>query len=150
MLCKTIMKPIQHSLRSIAAIALVTLAIGCASSGLQEEKRLVNSAGFKPITPVKPDQVEILKKLPPGQVTPINYKGKTYYILPDAENNQAFVGGQIEFRAYQKLHMNKQRDENIAAAEFNQMTMYNQMNWGAWGGWGATGLYRPMGRYGLR
>ncbi|MEZ0276809.1 MAG: hypothetical protein ACAH88_18010 [Roseimicrobium sp.] len=135
------MRPIQTAFRIIAATALAMLAVSCASTGggLEEEKRLAFSAGFKVITPVKADQVAILKTLPKNQVTPITYKGKTYFILPDAEHNEAFVGGQIEFRYYQKLRMNKERDDNIAAAEMSQMEMYNQMNWGAWGGWGALG-----------
>jgi hypothetical protein len=143
---QTNMKPIQIAFRTIAAMALVMLSVSCASSGggLEEEKRLAFSAGFKVITAVKPDQEAILKTLPKNQVTPITYKGKTYFILPDAEHNEAFVGGQIEFRYYQKLRMNKERDDNIAAAEASQMELYNQMNWGAWGGWGALGPMYPV------
>jgi hypothetical protein len=136
------MKHVPTVLRTIAAMALLMMAIGCASSGgLQEEKRLAFSAGFKVITPTKPDHVAILQKLPKDQVSPITYKGKTYYILPDAEHSEAFVGGPIEFRMYQKLRMNKERDDKVAAQE---QALVEEMNWGAWGGWGALGPMYPM------
>jgi hypothetical protein len=141
------MKQTKHALKCLAAVALTVLAAGCASNQLEDQKRLAYSAGFKVINPVKPDQVALLPTLPKDKVTPINYKGKTYYILPDAKNNQAFVGGQVEFRAYQKLCMNQKVHAEIAAAE--QAAAWNQMNWGAWGGWGGVGYYpRAAVRYG--
>lgn len=138
-----IMKYIPTVLKSLAALAMLMSAASCASNPLQEEKRLAFSAGFKVITPAKPEQVDILKKLPENQVTPINYKGKTWFILPDAQNNEAFVGGQIEFRTYQKLRMNKERDSNLAAQEAAEMAYLNDLNWGAWNGWGTLApMYR--------
>lgn len=145
-----IMNRIPSALTSLAVTALAMLAVGCAGT-LEEQKRIAYSAGFKVINPVKPDQVALLPTLPKDKVTPITYQGKTYYVLPDAENNQAFVGGPIEFRAYQKLCLEKEiSDNNLAAAQMNQMAA---MNWGAWGGWGAVAPYGPhgrVGRYGLR
>jgi hypothetical protein len=140
------MKQSQIVLKCLAAAALASLIVGCASSQLEDQKRLAYSAGFKVINPVKPDQVALLPALPKDKVTPINYKGKTYYVLPDAQNNQAFVGGQIEFRAYQKLCMNEKINSEVAAAE--QAAAWNQMNWGAWGGWGGVGYYPRAVRYG--
>jgi hypothetical protein len=140
------MKQRKIVLKCMAAVALASLVVGCASSQLEDQKRLAYSAGFKVINPVKPDQVALLPTLPKDKVTPINYKGKTYYVLPDAQNNQAFVGGQIEFRAYQKLCMNEKINSEVAAAE--QAAAWNQMNWGAWGGWGGVGYYPRAVRYG--
>ncbi|WP_265595228.1 hypothetical protein [Verrucomicrobium sp. BvORR106] len=127
------------SVRFIASAALAMLLVSCAtSSRLEEHKTIAYSAGFKVIHPVKPDQVAILSSLPKDKVTPINYQGKTYYILPDAENNQAFVGGKMEFTTYQHLCMKKLREEERAAEQMDQAAAFHQMNWGAWGGW-------PMG-----
>jgi hypothetical protein len=141
------MQQLRIALKSIVTSVVALSLIGCVSP-LEQQKKLAHSAGFKIINPVKPDQVALLPTLPKETVTPINYKGKTYYILPDAANNQAFVGGQIEFRNYQRLCMAEKINAEIRAEQMRQATMYNHMNWGAWGGWGAVGPYRRAVRYG--
>lgn len=124
--------------KRLAAVALLVLAAGCASNPRQQED-LAAAAGFKPITPTKPDQVALLGTLPTDRVTQIVYEGKTYYVLPDARNNQAWVGGPKQYQAYQQLRLDKQiSDQNLEAAQMNQMAA---MNWGAWGGWGGWGGY---------
>ncbi len=144
------MKHIQTSSQIIAAIAFTVFAIGCATE-FQSKKNLAVAAGFKAITPAKPEHVELLPKLPEEQITEIQYEGKTFYILPDAANNRAYVGGPSEYQAYQQLRINKQiAEDNLAAAQMNQMNAMNAMNWGAWGGWGAVGYgYGPYRRYGM-
>ena len=139
------MNIILTSFKYLAALALATLAVGCASNTAGQQDMAV-AAGFKIITPSKPDQQAILAKLPAGQVTPITYNGKGYYVLPDAAKNQAYVGGPAEYQTYQQLRLAKQlSNENLQAAEMNQNASMN--NWGAWGGWGAVG---PVGRVGFR
>jgi hypothetical protein len=137
------MKLIKPALNAFAA-ALVILAAGCASA-LKEKENLAIAAGFKTITPVKPDQVKLLQDLPKDKVTQISHEGKTLYVLPDAKNNQAYVGGPTEYQEYKRLRLAKQiSDDNLAAAQMNQMSA---MNWGAWGGWGGYG-YGGWGRMG--
>jgi hypothetical protein len=138
------MKPVHASLKIVAMLALVILGAGCASE-FQNKKDLAIAAGFKVITPVQPDHVALLPTLPKGQVTQIKHDSKTYYILPDAENHQAYVGGPAEYQAYEKLRIAKKiSEDNLAAAQMNQMAA---MNWGAWGGWGTMG-YPYVGGYG--
>ena len=133
------MKNTQHirtAFKSLTVIAFAALAASCASE-LKEKENLAVAAGFKVITPVKPDQVALLPTLPKDKVTQVNYQGKTYYVLPDLKNNQAYVGGPTEYQAYRQLRLAKQiSDDNLAAAQMNQMS---SMNWGAWGGWGGYG-----------
>jgi hypothetical protein len=129
------MKQILNILKSLAAVALVALAAGCANSALNNEN-LAIAAGFKVITPVKPDQQAILAKLPKNQVSPITYEGKPYYVLPDAMNNLAYVGGPAEYQEYQKLRVAKQlSNDNLEAAQLNEAN-----DWGGWGGWGGVGF----------
>ena len=128
---------ILNPLKTLAAIALVVLAAGCATSTINDENLAV-AAGFKVITPVNAEQRAILAKLPKDKVSPINYQGKPYYVLPDAMNNLVYVGGPAEFQAYQKLRIQKQlSNENLEAAQMNSM---NAMDWGGWGGWGGVGF----------
>lgn len=82
------MKPILNLLKYLAAVALLALVTGCATE-LQNKEDMAVAAGFKVIAPSTPDQVAILPTLPAGKVTPITYKGKSYYVLPDLKNNRA-------------------------------------------------------------
>jgi hypothetical protein len=132
------MKQALAHLKTIGSIALLILAAGCAS-GLQEKENLAVAAGFKTITPTNANQAALLTTLPPDKVTRITQQGKTYYILPDAKNNQAFVGGPKQYQSYQQLRLARQiSNENLEAAEMNQAAA---MDWGAWGGWGGWGGY---------
>jgi hypothetical protein len=128
-----------HAFKLLLAFSLLAVAAGCASSskGTQD---LAIAAGFKVITPVNPEQKALLQTLPEGKITQITHDGKLYYVLPDAPNNQAYVGGPNEYQVYQQMRVAKQiSDNNLAAAQMNQM---NAMNWGMWGGWGGVGGFR--------
>jgi hypothetical protein len=132
------MKPIQTAFKFLTVIALLALAVGCATES-QNKQNLAIAAGFKIITPTKPDHIALLQSLPADKVTPVNYRGKTFYVLPDAKNNQAYVGGTEQYQAYQQLRLAQHlSNQNLEAAQMNSM---NSMNWGAWGGWGGVGFY---------
>jgi hypothetical protein len=138
---ETAMIHILSPMQRLVAIALLVLAAGCASN-LPEQENLATAAGFKIITPTKPDQVALLKTLPAGQVTRIVHEGKTYFVLPDAPNNLAYVGGPKQYEAYQQLRLAKQiSNQNLEAAQMNQMASMNWGMWGGWGGWGGPGWY---------
>jgi hypothetical protein len=134
------MKQIHTILKFLAVLAASIVVFGCAD--LQNKENLASAAGFKPITPNGADQQAILAKLPADKVTPVTYKGKSYYVLPDAKNNQAYVGGQKEYQAYRQLREQQQiSNNNLMAASMNQDAA---MDWGGWGGWG---MAAPMGFY---
>jgi hypothetical protein len=133
------MKHILSSFKYLAAVALLALGAGCAAD-LHQNEDLAVAAGFKIITPTAPDQVALLPTLPTGKVTPITYKGKSYYVLPDLKNNRAYVGGPKQYQSYQQLRVQRQiSNDNLMAAQMNQSA---SMNWNAWGGWGGAGWGR--------
>ena len=133
------MKQMLTITRILLVTALAAVTVSC-TSDLQNKENLAVAAGFKVITPTKPNHQAMLAKLPPDKVTKVNFKGKSYYVLPDAKNNQAYVGGAKEYQSYQQLRLQKQMsNENLEAAEMNQEA---SMDWNAWGGWGMVG---PMG-----
>jgi hypothetical protein len=137
------MKQIRVPFQMISAIALLALSVGCASTqtSTQNRESMLVAAGFKTVTPKTPAQHQKLQKLPPGKVTMINKKGKTYYIFPDPAQNRAYVGGPNEYQAYQQLRTEKKlAKENLETAEMYQDA---EMDWGGWGGWGAG--WGPMG-----
>ena len=132
------MKYIVNPLKYLAVMALLALAVGCASE--QENKQnLAIAAGFKVLTPRNAEQTNLLKSLPAGQVTRINYNGHTLFVLPDAKNNVAYVGRENEYQAYQQLRLAQNlSNQNLEAAQMNQMASmnYGWNRWGGWGGWG--------------
>lgn len=139
------MKRILNSFQALTALALLALAVGCATD-LHSKENLAIAAGFKIITPSNPNQQAILANLPPGKVSPVNHQGKTYYVLPDVKNNQAYVGGPKQLQSYKALRVQQQvANDNLMAAEMNEDASMNMGMWGGWGGgmggaWG-TGWY---------
>ena len=129
------MKQIQNAFKFLTVIALLAVAVGC-TTDLQSKENLAVAAGFKVITATTPDQISRLAALPPDKVTPVTYKGKRLYVLPDAKNNQAYVGRDAEFQAYQQLRLAQHlSNQNLEAAELNQQASMG-WGWGGWGGWG--------------
>ncbi len=55
--------PMKTRLQILAVIAISLLTVGCASA-IKEKQNLAIAAGFKAITPVKPEHIELLPKLP--------------------------------------------------------------------------------------
>lgn len=143
------MKHIRAAGKILITLVLLLFAAGCASS-LKDKQNLAVAADFKVITPSKPDQQELLQKLSANKVTRVNYGGKTYYILPDLKNNQAYVGGPKQYEAYQQLLQVQRQNVKTARAEkaadnyAAELEQANNVNWGAWGGWGGWG---PLGWY---
>jgi predicted dienelactone hydrolase len=133
------MKQIQTAFQFLTALALAALAASCASN-LEDKENVAVAAGFKVITPTKPDQQALLRKLPADKVTKINHGGKTYYVLPDLKNNQAYVGGPKQYQAYQRLRQQqlKNSEELEEAAEAVPGEPLDRMNWDEWGGWSAV------------
>jgi len=143
------MKPFRTAFNFIIVLALAVLAAGCASNNLLDKENAAAGAGFKVITPTKPDQLALLKKLPPDKVTPINYHGKLYYVLPDLINKQAYVGGPKQYQAYQQFRRKQKNNYETYEATPDKVTVVevNAMDWGGWGGWGPTGDLGEPGWY---
>lgn len=134
------MKTLRSLLQTLAAFVLLALVSGCATSnntGLANRESMLLNAGFKIITPNQPDQRALLVSLPANQISPITYHGKPYYVLPDVDNDRAFVGGPQQYQFYKANRAaQKLSNDNIEAAQWNRTV--GQMN--NWGGWSATGF----------
>ena len=136
-------KPMKHILiKGLVAVTLLAFAVGCANN-LRSKENLAVAAGFKTITPTKPNQIARLKALPADKVTRVTHKGKTYYVLPDVANNVAYVGGPKQYQQYKQLRLAKKiSNENLEAAELNQAVAADDWGaWGSWGGWPQMGWY---------
>jgi hypothetical protein len=141
---KTI-KELFNPLTSLAAIALVVLATGCATtSQTTATTDMLTSAGFKLVNADTPKKQELLKSLPTGQISVVKWKGKTFYVEPAATPNQAYVGTEKEYHAYEGLRIARQlRNDQILAA---QMRNADIARWDAWGPSFYGGFYGPYYR----
>jgi hypothetical protein len=135
------MKYLLTGLSPVGALALLFLTLSCTGVQTQNKENLLIAAGFKVIVPKTAAQQQKLKALPADKVTLVQKDGKTYYVFPDAANNQAYVGNPNQYQTYRQLRLeNKLANDNLEAAEMNQDA---SMDWGSWGGWGGMGR---MGR----
>jgi hypothetical protein len=131
------MKHLFTAFNLIGAIALLALTVGCTETQreTQHKEKYLIAAGFKVIVPRTAAQQRRLKALPTDRLTMVQKDGKTYYVFPDAANNQAYVGGRTQYQAYTQIRTAIQfRKESLEAAGFGEET-----DWGTWGGWGAPG-----------
>jgi hypothetical protein len=125
------MKPILTLFQRISVIALLVLAVGCAST--KKTENLLTLAGFKPVVASTAKQQQQLKALPPDKVTRIQRSGKTYYVFPDAAHNRVYVGSPKQYRDYQQIRSDYQlSNEQFENAVLGQD---NPNSWDDWGGW---------------
>src|SRR5213080_1619228 len=137
------MKPITRIFLCSIAAAYAAVLAGCASTqtSTQNRESMLVASSFKVITPKTAAQQQKLQSLPPGKVTMIQKKGKTYYVFPDPANNRAYIGRPKEYQAYQQLRAtNKLATESLETA---QMYQDAEMQWSLWGG--GEGVWGPMG-----
>jgi hypothetical protein len=133
------MKKILQSLKYLSILALLTFAVGCATTKTQSREDMLIASGFKVITPKTPAQQAKLQALPNTKISQVQKDGKTYYVFPDAAHNQAYVGGPKQYSAYEQLRVQaKMAQENLEAAQMNQMEW---QTWNGWGVWGAPSWY---------
>jgi hypothetical protein len=140
------MKPSKYILLTGVAAISTMLSVGCTTTQTTTQNResMLAASGFKTITPKTAAQKQKLQNLPPGKVTMIQKKGKTYYIFPDPSHNLAYVGGPRQYQQYQQLRIdNKLAKESLETADVYQDA---EMQWSLWGGWDVgLGAYGPMG-----
>jgi hypothetical protein len=64
----------------------------------------LSALGFKVLVATTTVQQEWVRRLPPGEIRPMQRNGKKFFIYPDASRNQVYVGGSAEYAAYRQLH----------------------------------------------
>jgi hypothetical protein len=84
-----------------AVLALLTACetTGTAQSASGKNEALLAQSGFKTVAVTTPKQQAAVSKLPQGTVSPVKYKGKTYYVYPTASNDKIYVGKQTHVNA---------------------------------------------------
>jgi len=89
---------------AVATLALITACetTSTSQSGMAQQEALLAQSGFKTITVTTPKQQAAVSKLAVGQVSPVKYQGKTYYVYPTATKDKIYVGKQKQANAYNR------------------------------------------------
>jgi hypothetical protein len=87
---------------NFTVVALLSLLWAGSAIAAPTESLLV-LAGFKAKAATTAKQRQELKSLPEGTVSPVSQKGKTFYIYPDAQRGQIYVGNAAEYQAFGDL-----------------------------------------------
>jgi hypothetical protein len=90
-----------------AVILSLGLTWGCQSTAVgpgaeSQKENLLLRAGFKAKTVTTPKQQQQMSALPPGQVSIVGYKGKSYYVYPTATKDRILVGNQTQYNVYKQ------------------------------------------------
>ena len=132
------MNPFKYPFTFVLGLAIAI--VGCATTtqtSTQNKESMLVASGFRLQDDHAEDgRAEAKATKPSTRQDRDDYEsGETYYVYPDAPNNQAYVGGPAKYQAYQQQRAaNKLAEENLETAELYQD---EAMNWGGWGGWGA-------------
>lgn len=125
------MKKLLASLQLITAIALLALAVGCAST--KHTEQMLSAAGFKAVIPNTPKQEQQIKTLPADKLTVAKRNGNTYYVFPDPTHNQLYVGNLQQYQTYQQiLADNKIAGQNRVDADMAGVSGDDEGRWVEW------------------
>ena len=118
------MQIIMKSLILAAVAALLpALFTQCASMGACSTEPLLSASGFRVVTPETEQQKAIYAELPAYKLQRGNHQGKVFYAYKNEKQGIAYLGGESEHQAYQRLAAERRiaRDQYIAA-EMNAAT----------------------------
>jgi hypothetical protein len=102
---KANMKNLSILTNIAGAMATLALLAACETTGTSQsnsgqQEALLAQSGFKTITVTTPKQQAAVSKLAVGQVSPVKYQGKLYYVYPTATKDKIYVGRQKQANAY--------------------------------------------------
>lgn len=134
-------------LPSFGLAGLIALLLaGCASpSKLAHTESLLAASGFQVMPATTPKQLEMLKTLPPGKATKVNRDGKVFFIFPDSNQKQLYIGTVDQYRDYKtRLEIeraaaaeNRALEESLEEARTDSAAEWNN----AWGPWTGAARY---------
>jgi hypothetical protein len=111
------MKHIFTGLNLIGAIALLALAVGCASYQVRTTESLLSEAGFQTRTPSTPAQLAMYNQMTPYKVERNTFNGKALYSYADKQKGVAYIGGDKAYERYKQL----------AAQQYQMEANYSKM-----------------------
>jgi hypothetical protein len=86
---------------NIAFVVVAMLVAAITAEASSESENLLLSAGFKAQVAKTVSQRRELKTLPEGKLSQVTQNGKTFYVYPDAQHNQLYIGDEAQYQIYQ-------------------------------------------------
>lgn len=113
----------------MGALVATTFLFGCATQVWKKED-LLTKAGFRVFPAKTPEQLALLKNLPPDKISPVTVKRRTYFVFPDPRNNRIYAGNQTELATYQRIRAKRKlTEEKIETKRIEDYTDFGR--WGA-------------------
>ena len=111
------MKQILSRFPLIAAVAWFAFVAGCATT--KHTESLLNQAGFQRFAANSDVKMKHLMSLTPDKLTIARINGQPFYVFPDPDHKQIFVGNAEQFQTYQQLLTYQQlnADSRVLAVE---------------------------------
>jgi hypothetical protein len=101
------MKQLSILTNVVGAAAALALIVACETtgttqSGTAQQEALLTQSGFRTISVTTPQQQQAVSRLAVGQVSPVRYRGKLYYVYPTGTRDRILVGRQRQLNAYKR------------------------------------------------
>jgi hypothetical protein len=113
------MKSVFTGLRLVGALALLALAVGCASYEVRTTESLLSEAGFQTRTPSTQAQLAMYNQMTPYKLERNTLKGKALYSYADKQKGLAYIGGHKAYERYKQLAI---RQHQMEAAYSKMLT----------------------------
>jgi hypothetical protein len=92
----------QRTVNLAFVVLAIVFAAVTAQAAPSTESQLL-SAGFKAKVAQSASQRQELASLTKGKISPVTQNGKTFYVYPDAQHNQLYVGTEGDYQTYLDL-----------------------------------------------
>lgn len=107
------MKITKRILLVLPHLVLLTSLFWLASCATtRRTENLLSEAGFRRFAANSDAKMKHLMSLPPDQITIARINGKPFYVFPDPDHKQIFVGSEDEYQNYQQLLTYSQLNAN--------------------------------------
>jgi hypothetical protein len=103
------MKHIFTGFNLVGALALLALAVGCASYQVRTTESLLSEAGFQTRIPSTPAQLAMYNQMTPYKLERNTFKGKSLYSYADKQKGVAYIGGEKRINATSNLRLSSTR-----------------------------------------
>jgi hypothetical protein len=97
--------------RAVLVVLVAAGAAGCATvraAGIRSTEQMLSTAGFHVTLADTPETIAQLQSLPPRRIAVRTSQGRTSYVYADPDVCTClYVGGEVEYREYQRLRFEK-------------------------------------------
>ena len=119
--------------RIFGALALLTVATGCAST---PSTNLFTEAGFASLKAGSPAQQQALSGLAPGKFSVVKHNGKEFYAYADTAIQRLYLGSEAAFKRLRETRASRNAgNEDAAMATTKEESGLVQSAFSDWKGW---------------